>query len=67
MCDFVLVIKTCHLLAGKVRSIIGDNGMEEPEATHYVLSKELDNLLPGDFREWHCLDDLFGEVVSGYQ
>jgi len=31
-----------------------------------VLSEELDNLLPGDFREWHCLA-LFGEVVGDHQ
>jgi len=37
----------------------------EPEMAHYVLPEELDNLLPGDFREMHCLDP-FGEV-GGYQ
>ena len=32
----------------------------------YVLPEKLDNLLPADLREWHCLDS-FGEVVSDYQ
>jgi len=36
------------------------------EVAHYVLPEKLDNLLPGDFEEPHCLD-LFGEVVDGYQ
>ena len=67
MCDFILGAETGHLLAGKVPSIVGDDGVGESEAAHYILSEELDNLLPGDFREWHYLDDPFSEVVSGYQ
>ena len=51
MCDFVLVTETHHLPVGEVRSIFGDNGVGEPEAAYYVLLKELDNLLPDDFRE----------------
>ena len=39
MCDFVLVAETRHLLAGEVRSVVGDNSMGEPEAAHYVLPK----------------------------
>jgi len=52
------------LLAGEVRSFVGDNGVGESEAAHYVAPNELDNLLPGNFGEWHCLDP-FGEVVNG--
>jgi len=37
MFDFVLVTETRHLLAGKVRSIVGDNGVAEPKAAYYVL------------------------------
>jgi len=66
MANLVLGAEAGYLLAGKVRFIVGDDGVGGPEATHYVLPKKLDNLLPGDFREWHCLDP-FGEIVSGYQ
>ena len=66
MCDFVLVTETCHLLVGKVCSIIRDNGMGEPNAAYYILPKKFDNLLFSDFGEQHCIDP-FGEVVSGYQ
>jgi len=65
MCDFVLDTETGQLFAGKVRSVVGDS-VGEFEAAHYVLLDELDNLLPGDFGEWQCLDP-FGEVVSCYQ
>jgi len=37
----------------------------ESEATHDVLPKKFDNLLSGDFGEWHRLDP-FSEIVSGY-
>ena len=66
MCDLVLIIETRHLLTGEVRPIVKNNGVGESEVAHYVLPKELENLLPSDFREWHCLDS-FGEVVGGYQ
>ena len=55
MCDFVLGVETSHLLAGKVCPIVKDNSMREPEVAHYVLPEDLDNLLPDNFREWHCL------------
>jgi len=38
--------------------------VKEPKATDYVLPEELDNLLPGDLGERHCLDP-FGEIVGG--
>ena len=47
-------------------SVVGDDSVGDLEATCYVLPAELDNLLPADLGERHCLD-LFGEVVSGYQ
>jgi len=53
------------LLAGKVCSVVGDNGVGESEATHDILPKKLDNLLISDFRKWHCFNP-FGEVVGGY-
>ena len=65
MGDFLLGVEACYLLAGKVRSVIRNDGVGEPEATYYVLQEELDNLLSGDFRERHCLNP-FGEVVGGY-
>jgi len=66
MCDFLLDRETGHLPAGKVCSTVGDNGVGEFEATHYVLLEKLDNLFPYDFREWHHLDP-FGEVVGVYE
>ena len=60
--DFVLSAETGYLLL--TNFVVGD-GVGEPEATHYVLTEELDNLLPGDFEEWHCLDP-FGEIVDGF-
>jgi len=66
MCDFVLRAETSHLLAGKVHTIVGDDGVGESEAAYYILPEELDNLLPSDFEKWHRLDP-FGEIVGGYQ
>ena len=66
MCDLVLRVENDRLLASKVNVVVRDDGVEEPEEAHYVLPKELNNLLPGDLREWHCLE-LFGEVVGGHQ
>ena len=66
MRDFVLITETLHLLAGEVCFIVRDNGIGELELVYYVLPKKLDNLLPGDFKEWHYLDP-FGEVGGGYQ
>ena len=48
MCDSVLVIETRHLFAGKVCSVVGNNGVREPKETYYILPQELDNLLLGD-------------------
>jgi len=66
MCDFVLATETRHLLAGKVRSFVRNNGAGESKATYYILLQNLDNLFPGDFKERYCLNP-FGEVVGGYQ
>ena len=55
MCDFILGAETGNLLAGKVRSIVRDV-VGESEAAHYFLPEKLDNLLPDDFGEWHCLN-----------
>jgi len=66
MGDLILGAEAGYLFADKVRSIIGDDGVGEPEATPYVLPEKLDNLLPGDFGERHCLNP-FGEVVVTYQ
>ena len=66
MCDFVLATETRHLLAGKVRSFVRNNGVGESKAAYYILLQKLDNLFPGDFEEQFCLDP-FGEVVSGYE
>jgi len=66
MCDVVLGTEADHLFVGKISSVIGDDSVGYPKVTYYVLPEELDNLLPTDLREWHCLD-LFGEVVGGYQ
>jgi len=49
--DLVLSVEAGYLLAEKVHSVVGDDGMGEPEAAHYILPEELDNLLLGDFRE----------------
>ena len=57
MGDLVLGAEADYLLAGKVRSVVGD-GVEEPEATHYVLLEELDNQLFGDFGEWYRLGSI---------
>ena len=62
--DLVLGTKIGHLLASKVHSVVLDDGMGKPEAAHYVLLEKLDNMLLGDYREWHCLNP-FGEVVGG--
>ena len=51
MCDFVLRAETSNLLAGKVHTIVGDDGVGESEAAYYILPEELDNLLPGDFEK----------------
>ena len=66
MYDLVLGAETSHLLASKVRSVVRYDGVGEPKVAHYVLPEELDNLLSGDFGEWHCLNP-FGEVVNCYQ
>jgi len=66
MGDLLLGVEDGYLLACKVCCIIGDDGVGEPEATYYVLSEGLNNLLPGDFRERQCRDP-FGEIVGGYQ
>ena len=65
MCDVVLSAETGHLLAGEISSVIGDDSVRDSEATYYVLSEKLDNLLPANLRERYCLDP-FGKVVGGY-
>ena len=65
MGDLILCAEAGYLFAGEVRSVAGDDGMGELEATYYVLAEELGNLLPRDFREGDCLDS-FGEVVGGH-
>ena len=66
MCYFVLAIETRHLFASEVHSVVENNGVGKPKAAYYILPQEHNNLLPGYFGEWCCLD-LFGEVVSGYE
>ena len=56
MVDLVFGIETGYQRAGKVYSIIGDGNVGKPKAAHYVLPKQLDNLLHGDFRERHYLN-----------
>jgi len=64
MGDFVFGAEVHYLLAGKVCSIVGGDSVGESEVAHYVLSEELDNLLPVDFGKWYCLNP-FGEIVGG--
>ena len=65
MSDVVFGIEVSHLLASVISSVVGDNGVGDPKATYYALPEELDNLLPADLEDRHCLDP-FGEVVDGY-
>ena len=65
MCDGVFGAEAGHLLSGEISFIIRD-GAGDPEVTYYVLLEELDNLLPVELGERHCLDP-FGEVISDYQ
>ena len=53
MGDFLLNAKAGYLLVG---SVIGDDSVGEPKATHYVIPEDLDNLLSSDFEERRCLD-----------
>jgi len=64
MGDVIFATEAGHLLAGKISSIIGDESVGDPEATYYVLSEELNNLLHAYLRKWYCLDP-FGELVGG--
>ena len=41
MGDLVLGVETGYLLAGKVCSVVGDDGVGEPEATHYFCQRNL--------------------------
>jgi len=66
MGDVVLGAEAGHLLDGEISYVIRNDSVGDPEATYYVLPEELDNLLPADLGERHCLDP-FGEVVGGYQ
>ena len=66
MDDVVFGIEAGRLLAGEINSVVGDDSLRDSEATYYVLSEELDNLLPTDLGERYCLDP-FGKVVDGYQ
>jgi len=63
--NVVFGTETGHLLAGEISSVIGDDSVRDSEATYYVLSEKLDNLLPANLRERYCLDP-FGKVVGGY-
>ena len=65
MGDGIFGAKAGHLLADEISFIVGDDSVGDPEVTYYVLPEKLDNLLPADLGEWHCLDP-FG-VVGGYQ
>jgi len=61
--DHILGTKGGYLLAGEVRSIIGDDNVWEAKATHNILPQELDHLVPNDFGERHNFDP-FCEVVG---
>ena len=37
MGNFILGAEVGYLLTGKVPSVVGDDGVGEPEAAHYVL------------------------------
>ena len=50
MCDHILGAETGHLLVGKVRSVIEDDGVGESEVAYYVLPEEIDNISFGDFK-----------------
>ena len=63
MCDVVFGAEAGHLLSGEISFIIRD-GAGDPEVTYYVLPEELDNLLPVELGERHCLGP-FREVVGG--
>ena len=62
--DIVLRAEVRHMLARKVGSIFGEDGMRKREATNNILSKKLHYLLSYDFGEWYRLYSLC-EVVSG--
>ena len=53
------------MLAGEISSVVGDDGVGDPDVTYFVLPEELDNLLPANLRKRHRLDS-FGEVVGAY-
>jgi len=63
--DVVFGAEAGHLLAGEIRPVVRDDSVRDPEATYYVLLEELDNMLPADLGERHCLDP-FGEENGGY-
>ena len=66
MGDVVFDTKVGHLLASEISPVVGDNSMGDSEATYYVLSEELDNLLPADLGERHYLNPL-GKIINGHQ
>ena len=66
MGDVVFGAEVGHLFAGEISSVVGDDSVGDPEATYYILLKELDNLLFADLGELYCLDPI-GKVVSCYQ
>jgi len=66
MGDVVFGVEAGHLLTGKISSIVRNDSVGDPKATYYVLSEELDNLLPADLGERHCFGP-FCEVIVGYQ
>ena len=66
MGDIIFGAEAGYLLADEVGSVIRDDNVENPEAAHYILPEELDNLLIIDLGEWYYLNPL-GKVISGNQ
>jgi len=64
MGDFVFGAKVGYLLAGEFCSVIRGDSVGESKVAHYVLSEEIDNLLPVDIGESYCLNP-FGEIICG--
>ena len=46
MSDVVFGAEAGHLLAGEISPVVRDDYVRDSKATYYVLSEELDNLLP---------------------
>ena len=65
MGDVVFGAEAGHLLAEEISSIVGDDGVGDPQATYYVFPVVLDNLLPANLEQRHYLNPN-GEVAGGY-